>query len=210
MFLLRKYVIKPWLVLSFLATTLFATQTLAKPYSTLSPAVADAPEVVEFFSFYCGPCYLFTREYPVIDEIKRVLPAGGILTRYHVSAMGKLGHELSEAWAVASVMGVADNVEQPLFLLAKGKGKLNTSQDIMAVMSASGISPEEYESARNSILVQAFIARQEAMAGAFDVRGTPSIYVNGKYLIDNGAVAANTSKDYATAYAGLVSELLKH
>lgn len=199
------------LSLSAMALTfmLFCSGALAQPYSTLQDPVADAPEVVEFFSFYCGPCYLFADKYPVVSAINKDLPEGKKVTQYHVGVMGKFGHELSEAWAIASVMGVTEQVEHPLFIAVQRDKSINTPEDIAAIFSKAGIAPETYNNAKNSMMVKAFIARQDAMIKAFKVRGTPSIYVMGRYLIDNSAVKSTTPEGYATAYADLVSELLK-
>lgn len=200
---------KSTLSAALLSLLLFCTGALAKPYSTLQNPVNDAPEVVEFFSFYCGPCYLFTNTYPVVSAINKVLPEGKKVVQYHVSAMGKFGHELSEAWAIASVMGVTEQVEQPIFVAVQRDKSINTPEDIVAIFRDAGISPETYNNAKNSMMVKAFIARQEAMVKTFNVRGTPSIYVMGRYLIDNSDVKATTPEGYVTAYSDLVAELLK-
>ena len=194
-------------VVALLASLLFCTCVSAKPYSTLSQPVADAPDVVEFFSFYCGPCYLFIEQYPVVAEINRVLPEGTV-TRYHVGAMGKYGSELSEAWAVATVTGVSDLIQLPLFRAVQRDRVINKPSDIYAVFREVGISPEMYESARHSMMVKAFIARQDEMVRAFQVSSTPSIYVKGRYYIENGGVKAETPEGYVAAYARLVSELM--
>ncbi|MCS3433514.1 DsbA family protein [Klebsiella sp. BIGb0407] len=200
---------KSTLSAAILTLFLFCSGAFAKPYSTLQDPVNDAPEVVEFFSFYCGPCYLFTDTYPVVSAINKVLPEGKTVAQYHVSAMGKLGQELSEAWAIASVMGVTEKVEHPIFIAVQRDKSINTPEDISGIFREAGIDSETYNNAKNSIMVKAFIARQEAMVKAFKVKGTPSIYVMGRYLIDNSAVKATTPEAYVTAYADLVSELLK-
>lgn len=196
------------LLVALLTTLLLSASESAKPYSTLSQPVADAPAVVEFFSFYCGPCYLFNQQYQVVAGINRVLPTGKTVTRYHVSAMGKLGRELGEAWAIATVTGVADRVERPLFMAVQRDGAIHKLADIQAIFRQAGISPDAYESARHSMMVRAFIARQEDAVSAFGVSGTPSIYVKGRYLIDNGGVKSKTTEGYAAAYAALISELM--
>jgi thiol:disulfide interchange protein DsbA len=200
---------KSYLSAVFLTVFLFCTGALAKPYNTLQDPVTDAPEVVEFFSFYCGPCYLFIDKYPVISAINKVLPEGKAVVRYHVSAMGKLGHELSEAWAIATVMGVTEQVERPLFIAVQRDKSINTPEDISVIFRDAGIDPETYNNAKNSMMVKAFVVRQEAMVKTFRVKGTPSIYVMGRYLIDNSDVKATTPEGFATAYADLVSALLK-
>lgn len=198
-----------WLTAAILTSLLCSAGTSAKPYRALSQPVADAPAVVEFFSFYCTPCYSFNEQYRVVERINQTLPAGLTVTRYHVSAMGILGRELSEAWAVATIKGVADRIESPLFTAVQREKALNSLADIKSVFSKIGISPEEYDSARHSVMVKAYIARQEQAVQDFGVSGTPSIYVKGLYHIDNAGVKPDIQEGYSAAYATLVSVLLK-
>lgn len=79
-------------------------------YTHLDKTIPEAPEVVEFFSFYCPPCYQFVDNYPVSKRLNHMLPEGVTVKKYHVSAMGKMGKELTEAWAIATTMTVKANV----------------------------------------------------------------------------------------------------
>lgn len=178
-------------------------------YSVLQQPVAEASKVVEFFSFYCGPCYQFTQRYPVSEGINRVLPAGEKVTKYHVSAMGKLGSELTEAWAIAMVMGKSDAVEMPLFYSVQRENNLESITDIKTIFAHAGITPTEYESAQNSQMVKALIAKQEAAVSEYAVRSTPSYYVNGRYKINNAGIKADTPEGYVTGFSNIVSYLLK-
>ena len=197
-----------WLSAALLTSLLLCAGASAKQYSTLSQPVADAPVVVEFFSFYCGPCYAFNEQYRAVEAINQALPTGAAVTRYHVSAMGKLGPELSEAWAVATIKGVTDHIGPLLFTAVQRDRTINSPDDIKAVFSKAGISPGEYENTRHSVMVRALVDRQEAAVSTFGVSGTPSVYVKGRYLIDNGGVKATTPEGYAAAYASLVSALV--
>ncbi len=49
-------------------------------YTRLDKPVAAAPAVVEFFSFYCGPCYQFAETYRVGSTVAQALPAGEKVT----------------------------------------------------------------------------------------------------------------------------------
>ena len=178
-------------------------------YSVLSQPVAEAPGVVEFFSFYCGPCYQFTQRYPVSEGINRVLPAGEKVVKYHVSAMGKLGSELTEAWAIATIMGKNDAVEMPLFESVQNARTLQNITDIKAIFARAGVTPAEYESAQNSQVVKALIAKQEAALRQFSVSGTPSYYVKGRYKVNNAGINADTPEGYVDGFTEVVSDLLK-
>ncbi|EPV4089633.1 DsbA family protein, partial [Salmonella enterica subsp. enterica serovar Typhimurium] len=74
---------------------------VAQEWESITPPVVDAPAVVEFFSFYCPPCYAFSQTMGVDQAIRHVLPQGSRMVKYHVSLLGPLGHELTRAWALA-------------------------------------------------------------------------------------------------------------
>lgn len=177
-------------------------------FTRLEKPVAAAPAVVEFFSFYCGPCYQFAEIYHVSSTVSRALPAGTKLTKYHVSLMGKLGNELTEAWSVAMALGIEDKIEGPLFDALQKKRVINSIEDIQRVFAAAGVDGAAYESARHSMLVKGLTAKQNVAVKALDVRATPSFYVSGKYKIDNAGMASKSVGGYATEYAAVVRYLL--
>jgi len=177
-------------------------------YTRLETPVAAAPAVVEFFSFYCGPCYQFADTYRVGSTVAQALPAGVKLAKYHVGLMGKLGNELTEAWSVAMALGIEDKIEGPLFDALQKKRAINSVEDIQRVFAAAGVDAATYESARHSLLVKGLTAKQNEAVKAFDVRGTPSFYVAGKYKIDNAGMASTSVEGYAKEYAAVVRYLL--
>ncbi|MFP3339161.1 DsbA family protein, partial [Micrococcus sp. SIMBA_131] len=99
--------------------------------------------------------------------------------------MGELGRELSEAWAVATIMGVADRIERSLFIAVQKEKSVKKPEDIYTVFREAGVSQEEYDAAKQSMMVRAFVARQDALANALKVTGTPSVDIKGGYLINN-------------------------
>nr|WP_194716125.1 DsbA family protein [Erwinia persicina] len=177
-------------------------------YTRLDKPVASAPAVVEFFSFYCGHCYQFAETYHVGGTVSQALPEGTKLTKYHVSLMGKLGNELTEAWSIAMVMGIEDKIEKPLFDELQNKHAINSEEDIQRVFAAAGVDAGVYENARHSLLVKGMIARQNKAVKALDVSAIPSVYVFGKYKINNAGMANQSIDGYAKEYAAVVRYLL--
>lgn len=55
------------------------------------------PAVVEFFSFYCPPCFAFSQQYGIDKGIWDVLPSGQKMVKYHVDFLGLLGPQLTDA-----------------------------------------------------------------------------------------------------------------
>lgn len=180
-----------------------------KAYTVLEAPIKDAPAVVEFFSFYCPPCAAFSGRYFVSQAVNRILPSGTKVVKYHISAMGPMGQELTEAWSVAQVLGVEDKVELPLFVATQSNQSIKTKASIRQVFIEAGVSVRDYDAAKNSMAVRALTAKQQEAAKAFDVRGTPSFFVKGKYLVNNSAIRPLTEQGYGKSFADMVSMLLK-
>lgn len=98
-----------------------ATDSSISPaYSTLpTPIKGTPPPVIVFFSFLDETSYQWTTVDHVTQNIRRSLPAGTEVHRFHVSSYNKsgghFGHELTHAWAVASHLHVDDKIVIPLF-----------------------------------------------------------------------------------------------
>ncbi|PIJ49327.1 protein disulfide oxidoreductase DsbA [Erwinia sp. OLTSP20] len=188
-----------------------ATYSEGKQYVAVDKPVAGEPQVLEFFSFFCPHCYQFERIWHVNDAVKKNLPANVKLTKYHVDFLGgDLGPVVTHAWAVAIALGVEDKVTAPLF---DGIQKDQTISDAASVkatfVKAAGISPEDYDAAWNSFAVKALVAQQQKAATDMNLRGVPAIFVNGKYMINNGGLDTSSQENFVQDYANLVNFLLK-
>lgn len=181
-----------------------------KDYTVLKTPVKDAPAVVEFFSFYCPPCAAFSGRLYVSQAVDKILPPGKKVEKYHVSVMGPMGLELTEAWSVAKVLGVEDKVELPLFVATQINRSIKTEASIRQVFIEAGVSERDFDAAKNSMAVRALTAKQQEAAKAYGVTGTPSFFINGKYLVNNGAIKPSTEQNYGKSFADVVSALLKH
>lgn len=197
------------LSIACLPQTRAAVPAEGKDYTTLKAPVADAPAVVEFFSFYCPPCAAFNNRFHVSQAVDEILPPGEKVVKYHVSSMGPMGQELTEAWSVAKVLGVEDRVELPLFVAVQINRSIRTEGSIRQVFIDAGISARDYDAAKNSMAVRALTAKQQEAARAYGVTGTPSFFVKGKYLVNNGAIKPSSEQDYGKSFADVVNALLK-
>lgn len=162
------------LAMNILSTAQATELREGKQYSQLAVPVQDAPEVVEFFSFYCPPCAAFTGRYGVTRETEKVLPAGTQIVKYHVSTMGPLGKELTDAWSVARILGVESKVEIPLFEAVQEKRSIKSMADIRQVFIDAGVPAEQYDMAMNSLVARATTATQIQAVEKYSVTGTPS------------------------------------
>ncbi|MCG7368477.1 thiol:disulfide interchange protein DsbA [Pantoea sp. ACRSH] len=196
------------LMLAFSASA--AQFTDGQQYVSLPKPVAGEPQVLEFFSFFCPHCYQFERIYHVGEAVKKNLPADTKLVSYHVDFLGgDFGPVVTQAWAVAMALGVEDKVTAPLF---DGIQKTQTITDAAslkaAFINAAGISSQEYDAAWNSFAVKALVAQQQKAASDLDLRGVPAMFINGKYMVNNGGLDTSSKDNFVADYANVVKFLV--
>ncbi|MGX9363296.1 thiol:disulfide interchange protein DsbA [Pantoea ananatis] len=197
------------LVLAFSASA--AQFTEGKQYVSLPKPVAGEPQVMEFFSFFCPHCYQFEQIYHVGDAVKKNLPADTKMVKYHVDFLGgDLGPVVTHAWAVAMALGVEDKVTSPIF---DGIQKSQTITDAAGLkdvfIKAAGISSEQYDAAWNSFAVKALVAQQQKAASDVDLRGVPAMFINGKYMVNNGGLDTSSMANFVADYANVVKFLVE-
>lgn len=181
----------------------------AQEWEHVTPPVADAQAVVEFFSFYCPPCHAFSQTVGVDLAIRRELPEGDRMVKYHISQLGLLGYELTRVWALAIVMNKTEAVEKAFFTAGMVEKRLHSPEDIRRVfMVTTGITGEAYDREIKSSAVIETVALQERLFREYGVRGTPSVYVRGRYHINNAAFNAFSADDFRNRYASVVRTLL--
>ncbi|WNN44284.1 MULTISPECIES: thiol:disulfide interchange protein DsbA [Winslowiella] len=196
------------LVMAFSASA--AQFTDGQQYVTLDKPAAGEPQVLEFFSFYCPHCYQFERVYHVSEAVKKNLPENVKVTKYHVEFLGgEMGKAVTQAWAVAMALGVEDKVTAPIFEGIQKTQTINTPANLKDVfVKAAGITPDEYDAAWNSFVVKSLVAQQEKAAADLDLRGVPAIFVNGKYMVNNGGLDTSSMENFVQQYANVVKFLV--
>ncbi|WP_145584211.1 thiol:disulfide interchange protein DsbA [Yersinia intermedia] len=202
---------KVWLALvgMVMAFSASAAQfTDGTQYQTLNRAVTGEPQVLEFFSFYCPHCYQFEEVYHVPQAVKKALPEGTKMTRYHVDFLGPLGKQLTQAWAVAMALGVEEKITPLMFEGVQKTQTVQTPDDIRNVFIKAGVSGEDYDAALNSFVVKSLVAQQQKAAEDLQLRGVPAMFVNGKYMIKNDGMDTSSMDIYVKQYADVVKFLL--
>lgn len=202
---------KVWLALAgmILAISAQAAQiTDGKQFNTLEKPVVGAPQVLEFFSFYCPHCYQFENVLHVSDSVKKKVPEGTKIVKYHVEFLGPLGKELTQAWAVAIALGVENKIELPMFEAIQKTQTVQNVGDIRQIFINSGVKAEEYDAAWNSFVVKSLLAQQEKAAADFQLQGVPAMYVNGKYMLNPQGMDTSNTDLFIQEYANTVKALL--
>ncbi|MDY0890001.1 MULTISPECIES: thiol:disulfide interchange protein DsbA [Kosakonia] len=203
---------KIWLALAGMILAFSASAadiTEGKQFNTLDKPVAGEPQVLEFFSFYCPHCYDFEQVWHVSEAVKKKLPQGTKMTKYHVEFLGPLGKEMTQAWAVAMALGVEDKISSPMFEAVQKTQTVQTVADIRDVFIKAGVKGEEYDAAWNSFVVKSLVAQQEKAAADLQLQGVPAMFVNGKYQIDQRGMDGSSLDAFVKSYADTVKFLVE-
>ena len=199
----------------FLLGALFSFNAFAanleegKQYVQVGQTASAQPEVIEFFSFYCPHCYQFEEGLHVSDNVKKKLPEGVKMTKYHVEFLGPLGKDLTQAWAVAMALGVEDKITVPMFEAGQKNQTVQTVADIRKVFVDAGVQGEDYDAAWNSFVVKSLVAQQEKAAADFQLQGVPAMYVHGKYQLNPQGMDTSNMDAFVAQYADTVKQLVE-
>ena len=168
---------------------LFSTQVLAEPvpgkdYTVLQNSQATSTgnkiEVLEFFFYGCSHCFHL---HPELSAWEKSMPKDVELvlvptifnanwepmayTYYALEALGK-NHDLHNALYDAWNVNLSD---------------LTDESKIAAFVAKHGVDSQKFSAAYHSFGVQSKIMRSKQMTQTFGIRGTPTLIVDGKYLI---------------------------
>ncbi len=176
--------------------------TVPTPQATgLAPA--GRIEVTEVFSYACSACY---RTHPIVDELVKALPADAVMTYVHAA----LGHPdwraLQRGHVAATQLGIAERNHSRMFkaIWETGEyphfdattGKLRKPEAGVPELArfyakGGGVTEAAFTARANSKEVDAAIERNEALIRGWQVGGTPTFVVAGRYRINNDNVASS-------------------
>mgnify|MGYP001815189508 CR=1 FL=1 len=155
-----------------------------KHYDVISPAIRTAApdkiEVAEFFWYGCGHCYTFE---PVVGQWKKTI-ADDVSFRQIPAMWGGAMELHARAFYAAQALGVDEKMNPVLFQAMNVDRKpLRTEAEIAQLFADNGVSEADFMKAYKSFGVDSQVRQANATARGARITGTPSIMVNGKYLI---------------------------
>ena len=161
-----------------------------KHYEVVAQTTTAEPQVLEFFSFYCGHCFSFE---PLMKTLKEKLPADIEIKKNHVNFIGKeMGPKLTQAYAAAEILKVEDKVANLIFeQLHKQKKGVNGDQGVLDIFKKAGVSNADAQAALASFPVSGIASQMSRNTAKFKIRGVPALIVNGKYKVITNSVANN-------------------
>ncbi len=142
-------------------------------------------EVAEVFGFVCPACAAFQ---PLIGPWKAGLPSD--VNFVYVPAMfGGTWDDYAKAFYAAQALNLEDKTHEALYKAIhvdqalKGERGRDSVQDIAAFYAKHGADAKQFEAAMSSFAVSAKTSAAKQFAQRSQISGTPSVIVNGKYLV---------------------------
>jgi len=168
-------------------------------YKVIKETVTAKPQVLEFFSFYCGHCFNFE---PIMKQLKTDLPADVEVKKNHVNFLGKqMGPMLTKAYAAAEILKVEDKVADLIFSqLHTQKRGINGEEGILEIFEKAGVSNADAKAALASFPVNGIASQMKRNTETFQIRGVPAVIINGKYQVIPSSVKSNDELIELVAY----------
>jgi len=156
-------------------------------YTVVKQTATEQPEVLEFFSYYCPHCKKFE---PLMEALTHKLDKSVNVKKSHVNFMGgDSGALLTRALAAAQLLGVEKEFTSIAFdALQVQRKAINTESDIIALLKQAGVSEKEAKSAMENFVVAGNASKMDQDFKKFQIRGVPTLIVNGKYQVNTSSV----------------------
>jgi len=180
-------------IIAVLAGSLLVMACQAQPtlyqegthYFKIEPAQATSTpgkvEVVEVFSYACIHCAHFQ---PVVDAWKKNgIPAQASFS-YMPAIFNPSWEVLARAFYASEILGILDKSHGPTFnAIFTERRPMGTMDQIAEFLAGYGKSADEIKKTMNSFGVEMKINRAKKMVQAYQVDGTPTVVVTGKWRV---------------------------
>lgn len=152
-------------------------------------ASGDSVEVAEAFSYMCTHCASFE---PYISRWEQRKPENVIFRRIPV-VFGRDSWEVyARAYVTAELMGIADAAHSALMdKIWKEKQVPHSLEELSKFYAAYGADPTKFIATSKSFAVDAKMRKDQRAIQTAGVQGTPSLIVNGRYLVAGNDAVAN-------------------
>ena len=142
-------------------------------------------EVTEIFGYVCPACARFQ---PLVGSWKAGLPAD-VNFVYVPAGFGGIWDNYARAFYAAETLGVQEKTHDALYSAIhaeqtlKGERGTDSVEDIANFYGKYGVDPKTFADTMGSFSVAAKVNRAKQFAQRSKIAGTPSVIVNGKYLV---------------------------
>lgn len=146
-------------------------------------------EVVEVFSYMCIHCYSFD---PLLNRWEQGKSAQAVFNRLP-AVFSSDWALMAQAFYTAEILGVAEQMHEPLFAAIHTQPKNLRDEEIMAALfeDNASVPKEEFSKSYNSFSVRSRVMQAGAKSRAYGITGVPTMIVNGKYRVGARMAGSN-------------------
>lgn len=167
-----------------LSTQVFAEAQLGRDYKELSPAqpvrAGEKIEVLEFFFYGCSHCFHL---HPQLSAWEKKMPKDVEL--HLVPTIFRDSWEpMARTFYALETMGMQRRLHDDLFNAWNVTNTdLSDEAKILDFVAQRGVDRAKFSAAYNSFTMSSKVTRSNQMVRDYGIRGTPTIIVDGKYVV---------------------------
>lgn len=140
-------------------------------------------EVIEAFWYGCSHCFRFE---PLIENWLANAADDVDFQRFPAMWNGLMKIH-AQVYYAAEALHAIDVLHEPVFNAINIEGnRLQNERQIAELFAKHGIAKADFESAFNSFSVRTKVNQAEKRMRDYEIRSTPNMIVNGKYLVTTG------------------------
>ena len=167
----------------FAGSAAFAEPVAGRDYTILNPPQPTGKnkiEVLEFFFYGCSHCYSL---HPLLNKWEKTKPKD--VEMILVPTIFRDSWEpMARTFYALESMGQQKELDGPLYRAwNEDKLDLNDETKINDFIAKQGVDKAKFAAAYNSFSMQSKVTRAKQMIRSYGISGTPSLVVDGKYLI---------------------------
>ncbi len=166
------------------ATYAQADVTAGKEYTLLSNpqpvASGKKIEVLEFFFYGCSHCYHL---HPLLEKWEQKMPKD-VAFQYVPTVFNESWEPMAHTFYALEALGQRKQLHDALFTAWNVQNiDLSDQAKITEFVGKHGIDRSKFDAEYNSFSVSSKIARSNQWVQIYNIRGTPTLIVDGKYSI---------------------------
>lgn len=165
-----------------LCSTAFAAVQLGRDYTLMNPVQPTSTkkiEVLEFFFYECPHCYKLHEK---LAPWGKTMPADVEMT-FIPTIFRDSTEPLARTFYSLESMGRIKEFDDDIYQAAYKQIPLYDLESIQQFLAIRGVDQAKFASNYNSFTVNSKIARAKQLIRTYNIQGTPTLVVDGKYVI---------------------------
>lgn len=154
-------------------------------YTVVADEATAAPEVVEFFSYWCSHCYNFE---PIVANLEKKLPEDVKFEKVHVNFMAfttpDIQDEATRGLMIARALKQEKKMNGAIFnYIHVQRAPIAGLNDVRNIFTVNGIDGDKFDKLAKSFGVNSQLKKNNKKIDQFKrhLNGVPNFIVNGKY-----------------------------